>query len=279
MDKKIVPYWVVDEYILEVSERKDEILSFLSENCEFSIRPYQRFSNMNFPDEISAGIQKPRCGITYGSIQFVTKTLTETNLYPSSYYDPNRYHLMNYMSEYSPSVFLNKDGFFVSFIWLYKRLSYYQSILGKDIFVRPNSPKKLFTGLVVKSLDDLDLMYKTSSVSDSTMVFISSAKHLEKEIRYFIVDGKVVSHSQYHKDHEICITEDDHPDCRRLAQKVASMTDAFNNTFVCDVGLWNGFPYVVELNCINTSGWYLGDINAIMGALNDKIIRDYREYE
>lgn len=273
------PYWVVDEYMLEISERKNEILSFLNDNCECSIRPYQRFSSMNLPDQIDINNSKSICGIVYGSIQFVNRVVKEVNLYPSSYYDHTRFHLMNYMSEYSPSMFLNKDGFFVSYIWLYKRLSYYQSILGKKIFVRPNSPKKLFTGLVVESLDDLDMLYKSSSVSKNTMVFISSAKHLEKEIRYFIVDGKVVSHSQYHKDHEICITEEDDTECRNLAQKVADSTEEFHNTFVCDIGVWNGFPYVVELNCINTSGWYLGDINAIMGALNEKIIKDYNEYE
>ena len=273
------PYWIVDEYMLEVSERKNEILSFLNDNCECSIRPLQRFSSMNFPEQIDINSSKSTCGIVYGSIQFVTKAVKETNLYPSSYYDPTRYELMNYMSEYQPSLFLNSDGFFVSFMWLYKRLSYYQSILGKKIFVRPNSPKKLFTGLIVESTDDLDLMFKTSSVTYSTPVFISCAKHLEREIRYFIVDGQVVSHSQYHKNHEICITEDDDIECRKLAQKVADQTEEFHNTFVCDVGLWNGIPRVVELNCINTSGWYLGDINAIMGSLNDKLIKDYKDYE
>ena len=89
----------------------------------------------------------------------------------------------------------------------------------------------------------------------------------------------VYTHSQYHKNHEICITEDDDIECRKLAQKVADQTEEFHNTFVCDVGLWNGIPRVVELNCINTSGWYLGDINAIMGSLNDKLIKDYKDYE
>lgn len=273
------PYWIVDEYMLDISERKDEILSFLKSNCEYTIAPFKRFSDIDIPQQYQYGDSK--CGISYGSIQFVTRCMKQPNLivYPMSYYDHDYFHHIEYTSHFEPLDFLNNDGFYVSFIWLYKRFDYYQSILGKDIFVRPNSPKKLFTGTVARELSDLDLMFKTSAVSYNTMVFISSAKRLEKEIRYFIVDGKVVAHSQYHKDHEICISEDDDLECRKLAEKVASDAEPFRNTFVCDVGLCNGFAKVVELNCINTSGWYLADVNAIMTSLNEKIIQEFEEYE
>ena len=274
---KTKPYWIVDEYLLDISERKDEIISFLDKYCEYVIAPFSRFHNLDLPNEVIDGVTK--CGISYGSVQFASKCTREANLYPMSYYDETFFHVMHYTSKYDPSYFLNSDGFFVTYSWLCKNLSYYQSILGNKIFVRPNSPKKLFTGLVIENEEDLNILFKTSSVVGTTLLFISSAKHLSKEIRYFIVDGKVVAHSQYHSDHEIFISEDDNLECRELAQKMADDTDAFNNTFVCDVGLHNGVPKVVELNCINTSGWYLANVYDIMSALNTKIMNEFSNYE
>jgi len=271
------PFWLIDEHILEISERKNEILSYLENNCEYYVLPYQPFLSMNFPKEIVS--EQARCGIVYGSMQFVDRCTKETNLYPSSYYDYDYFHLNHYQSMFPPSYFLNHDSVFVTYSWLYNQLDYYQKLLGDRLFIRPNSPKKLFTGTVVENKDDLEMLEKTSGIVDKTLLNVSSAKHIEKEIRYFIVNGEVVSHSQYHQNHEIVITEDDDDRCRELAKCVGADSDPFYNTFVCDVGLHQSSPKVIEFNAINTSGWYLGDTNAIMSSLNDKLISEFIDYE
>ena len=273
---KTSPHWIVDEYMLEVSERKEEIVAYLEKQGNYTITPFTRIHKIDIPDDFSIG-SPFKCGIIYGSIQFVNKCLEQSCLYPGSYYSATGYQLQNYLSSYEPHYFLNRHGFFVPFRWMFGKFSYYQSLLGERIFIRPNSGKKLFTGQVVESIDDLNMLYKTSSVVDNTLVYISGAKELSHEFRYIIVDGKVVGHSQYHVNGEISITEDDNTECRALAQSLADDTDEFNNTFVCDVGLCDGLPFVIELNCINTSGWYLANVSDIMNALNEKLIKEFEE--
>lgn len=272
------PYWILDKYIIELSEKGDEIISSLeSDGCHYVIREYDRFGKVELSPELT-DFSNPLPGIVYGSIQFVEKYSAHSSMCPSSYYDSESYKVSDYLTRIKPELYLNSNGFLLPYDVLRKNYLQYTSILrDSKLFIRPNTGKKIFTGLIIDTNkpEEFDLLEKSTGVMANTLVWVSTAKHISAEYRYIIVDGSVISSSQYHKNGEIFISENNDPRARELAEHIANTSNSFYNTFVCDIGIYNDNPYVIELNCINTSAWYLADVDSIVTALNKKVLRDY----
>lgn len=278
------PYWLLDEFMLSVSERGDDILDAITKSeSPYYVTRYERFKNPDIPTElldISSSALRP--GIGYGSIQFVEKLVSSnTNLVPGSYYDHTSYKVSNYLTRINPRHYLNHNGFLLPYKILKENYIQYSEFL-KDskLFIRPDTGKKIFTGCVIDVNDPMEFvrLENSSAIIDNTLVWVSNAKHLSDEYRYIIVNREVVGCSQYHKNGEIHIKEGDNPVTRKLAETVAKQSDENYTTFVCDVGLWHNEPYVVELNCINTSSWYCADVYNIVNKLNAEVTREFNHY-
>lgn len=276
----MTPVWIIDQYILDVSERKDDIIHALEDNdIEYYIRSYDRFKKPDVPEHLSID-NPPVCGIVYGSIQFVEQYTKHTNLIPNSYYDNRHYSVSDYLCRHTPELFLNSDGFFLPYSVLKNNRNYYMQLLGSNsLFIRPNTGKKIFTGCVLKNDSDYVLLEQSSGITDTSMIWVSTAKEIREEYRYVIVNGSVVGGCQYHSNGDIHIEESDDDRCKNLASIIAKEAPEFHNTFVCDVGIssLDNKPYVIEINCINTSGWYMIEPNNIITQLNTAMSDEFIE--
>lgn len=148
-------------------------------------------------------------------------------------------------------------------------------------FIRPVHDMKVFAGMVIYS-GELEEWKETiqrysdgyTTLRPETPVSLSSVKDIEMEWRFFVVDGKVVSGSRYRhwglSDHRRI---DLSSEPWKFAQEMVNRWQPAE-AFVIDVAALNPFPdsepkpfSVIEVNCINSAGFYACDMSAVISAI------------
>lgn len=136
-------------------------------------------------------------------------------------------------------------------------------------FVKPFT-EKFFTGLVVESNEDLDKIQLTTSFIENEkdeLVLVSPVKKIDMEVRFFVLNGEVITgsvyrekglvkHSRVYSFHSSFLT------CKEMLSKATT-----NESFVLDLGLVEDSWKIVELNNLNSAGFYESDVDALVRAL------------
>lgn len=149
-------------------------------------------------------------------------------------------------------------------------------------FIRPVEDKKVFTGMVVhgEELDEWKVAIQRYSdgyirLRPETIIGVSSVKEIAMEWRFFVVGGKVITGSRYRQWGLTDIKEVDSTDeAWRFAQQMVDLwqpADAFviDVSFQTEAHTTGAFqPYkVIEINCINSAGFYASDMRAVVEAI------------
>lgn len=144
-----------------------------------------------------------------------------------------------------------------------------------DVFFKPTTDLKAFKGGVVEAGQTLNQFIHAGMVDVSLSKFIKSnglvlmaqVREIEREYRFFIVDGRVAACSQYLVNGSVKYDSyvplhlvDQASDWARLYQPARA--------FTMDLAvLKGGGVRIVEYNCINCSGLYHSDVSRLLGAL------------
>lgn len=144
---------------------------------------------------------------------------------------------------------------------------------GEEKFIRPCRDSKSFTGKLFTENQWFDLagfheIDKTEIFNEDTTIQIASPKDIQKEIRLWVVDGKVVTGSQYKLGTLILSDEKYEKDAEDFAEEMIKLFQPAR-AFVMDVCLTNGKWKIVEINCINASGFYKANAQKLLVALED----------
>jgi hypothetical protein len=159
--------------------------------------------------------------------------------------------------------------------------NYLRKMPQEEIFIRPDLDLKHFSGQVIDSIECADWLEDAMSlppesgsyaIDPEMLVCISTPKKIKAEWRYFIVGGKVVSGSMYRCHGQMKQEKVIESDVIYEAQGFA---DGWmpNKTCVMDLALYEcpstGLDKVgiIEFNCINSSGFYDNDVDAVFAAL------------
>lgn len=140
-------------------------------------------------------------------------------------------------------------------------------------FSRPSQDLKQYSGQVMtaKELHSFfsDIMQDQEGsyfVRPDFEVVLSTPKTVSAEWRWFIVDNQIISGSMYRAHDQMrCIKETDSAVIKE-AQKIADYWLP-DTCVVMDTALVDGEVKVIEYNCINASGFYDHDIDAVFKAL------------
>lgn len=146
-------------------------------------------------------------------------------------------------------------------------------------FIRPVLDLKAFAGGVQSVREIKSHMGSTQvenySFDADTMVSIAVPQVILAEWRFFIVNGKVIDGSRYRKNARL---DKQHVTSERLLFLAQQIADKWlpHPTCVMDLALphraehenENSGLKVIEFNCINSSGFYDNDVNAIVKAIN-----------
>jgi hypothetical protein len=156
----------------------------------------------------------------------------------------------------------------------------YKSNPSRHWFIRPAADLKQFSGYVDSNaelgahLSSMMMSYDRGelgsyALNPSTKVVLAEPKVIDAEWRWFVVGGKIVSGSMYRAHGQLRKLRELDQDVVNEAQ---SLADAWlpMDCVVMDTALVRGrFVKVVEFNCINCSGFYENDVDAVFKALWD----------
>ena len=140
------------------------------------------------------------CVVAHGDIELVSRIVGENRWIPGGFATIENFFVSSYLNHYR-EFWLNRDCTMLPFCELEKQKHFLFDSLGKDgqIFVRPDSPLKIFTGQVVRADSfraDVDYMGFYEFPKES-MVIVSSPKQVIREWRFVVCQRQVVAGCLY----------------------------------------------------------------------------------
>lgn len=262
--------WLVDQYMIDHNEQ-DVVGILHAQGFEVDVRAYNR---MERTPSLAPFVAND-CAIIYGSLQFVAQHKSLPIL-PGAYFQPNALQCSVYTNQIPAKLLLNENSIMATFGDVCRRPDFFKSIFGPQVFVRPNSSQKIFSGCLLNDWDsELSAMSQTSSVTDETIVVLSAPQTILSEHRMFVVNREVITATQYQKDGAVNLSSHSPKDAWDLAEQMANLQWQPDIAYVCDVAITPHGAKIVELNAISTSGWYLADIPALTHALSNAAVAEW----
>lgn len=144
---------------------------------------------------------------------------------------------------------------------------------GLEKFIRPTKDSKLFTGKVFSEEEWTDLSNRLlrSKKGEGSMIQIASPKKIYQEIRCWVVDRKVITASTYKIGSQVRYTEYIDSEGLIFAREMISLFQPAE-AFVLDICLVEQGWKIVELNCINSAGFYASDLQKLLIELENYYI-------
>jgi hypothetical protein len=97
-----------------------------------------------------------------------------------------------------------------------------------------------------------------------------SLKEIYAEFRFYVVDGKVITGSMYkhsNKVYYVNVTEFSDPELWKIAQERVDQWCP-NRAFALDIAMTENEYEVIEINAINSAGFYACDMGKFINAIN-----------
>jgi hypothetical protein len=146
---------------------------------------------------------------------------------------------------------------------------------GGEVFIRPCEDTKSFSGCVMDWVEFVKWQNNVVNLNDDlaplkpeTMVMFAPLKEIYAEYRFFIVDGSVITGSLYKRGG--VIVHDTNID-DRILEFTQNMVDLWQpaRAFVLDVADTPNGLKVIEINNINSAGYYACNISRIVQAMEN----------
>lgn len=202
----------------------------------------------------------------FGSIRLASAS-TQQSWHPGSFYGGN-HDFMVYKDKYQDNL-LNYDS-------KIQKLNEPIDWLPNEMkFIRPCADSKIITGAIFTKTKWEDKLIELDNNTYFTkdrfedLIQVGPVKKIYKEARIWVVDGKVVTSSYYRYGTNVEWMENVEPEGLEFAQRMVDIyqvADAFVMD-ICDTP--DGWK-IVEINCINCSGFYKGDMQKVLIALENK---------
>ena len=265
--------WLLDQYMVEHNEQNlPELLR--KEGFEVKVGQYDRFAS-NPPFLFSP----EDCVIVYGSMEFV-RLYQKAPYIPGVYFQEKAMECTTYISNIEKTgLLLNENHVFATFGELIRRKDFfYNAFETNQLFIRPNSGRKVFTGFSLnkKEFDkEISALSQLTSVMPETLILIAPSQEILEEYRLIIVNRQVITGSQYQRNGNIELSSKIPQEVEEMAYQIANTPWQPDIAYVCDIALTHKGPRVIELNAMSTSGLYLSDISKWSHALNQAAISEY----
>lgn len=147
---------------------------------------------------------------------------------------------------------------------IYNNLHLSGKTFDEDVFVKPLNDLKLYDAMVLpahtKMIDAIQIDPAKFSYIDEYSLVAPLCDNIQRECRFFVVNGEVVSYSQYRLNKSANVAKiNSKDDIVHVAKEYAKLYQPHDN-FVFDIAtLSNGDYKIIEYNCLNASGLYKSD--------------------
>lgn len=198
------------------------------------------------------------------------------NWYPGTYLNDN-FEFEIWRDGFGEENILNADSYItnVKYAW-YTYDLYLDNGEDESVFVRPTDDSKAFAGMVMTRIEFEKWHTNLENVEEvefqplhqNTQISICSVKNILAEYRCFVVDGKVVTGSLY-KRGKVVISDSIVDD--EIIDFAQNMVDKWQpaKAFVIDIADTDKGLKVIEINNINSAGFYECDVQKIIMALEE----------
>ncbi|MEO8165226.1 MAG: ATP-grasp domain-containing protein [Betaproteobacteria bacterium] len=181
---------------------------------------------------------KDACVISHGDIELVTRIHQERRWTPGAFCAVENFACCNYTCYYG-NYLLNRDYIMLPFGELDRCKDFLFDTVGRDdrVFVRPDSPLKLFTGQIATRdtfAADLEFMGFYEFPVNS-LVVVSSPKQILNEWRFVVANGKVIAGCQYKNGDNLDYQADYDGNAFDLAQSIAAIDYEPDPVWVMDI--------------------------------------------
>lgn len=251
-------YWVVQENIRDEATYADFIQALHDLNIEHTLIKVIPFSHEIIPDV------NPEGRIMVWGSTVLDLVAKHKGWIPGTFLNDN-FDQRIWLAKYPT---LNADAEIFAFGSL--------PVFEGQRFIRPVHDMKVFAGMVVYSVELEQWKETIQRYSDGyitlrpeTPVSISSVKDIELEWRFFVVSGRVVAGSRYRQwglsDHR---RVNDTSESWEFAQEMVNRWQPAE-AFVIDIAKEHNKTEltVIEVNCINSAGFYAADMRAVIEAI------------
>lgn len=201
----------------------------------------------------------------YGSVTIARLAKQKTNWKPGSFYGGN--HLYEAYSKFYGENLLNSQA------KVYKISDKIPWIEGKTQFIKPFEEAKIFTGKVFTESEWKDFVFEAlkstnNRIDENALVQVSETKKTLKEARIWIVGGEIIDGGYYKFSDEVSFEANVSIEGLEFAKQMIALHN-LENAFVMDICLTDEGWKIVEINCINSSGFYPNtNVRSIIKALN-----------
>jgi hypothetical protein len=268
-------YYIIQEAFQHEREEWKDLIHSL-ERLELS---YEIIKVLPFTDEIEFKTEREDI-FCFGGLK-LARLSKKQNWYPGCVMTHN--HNFNVYKNYYKENLLNYNSkifkFSDDFEW------------DGDFFVRPVLDSKVFTGKVFSPEDwrkerdrllnnlkkDRENGLITTSLTEATEIQVTTVKCIEKEFRFWIVNGEIVTSSLYRTgcfiNYSDVVDTEATEFCKQMME-VFQLAEAF----VMDVCLTDGEWKIIECGCINCAGFYRANIPKLLMAVEDFYNENYIEW-
>lgn len=226
------------------------------------------------------------CVVCYGSTNVIRK-LAAKKLSPGPWCAFQNFQFSTY-STYLGDFLLNRRYFLMPFVELCRRINEIAGYLGTndEIFIRPNTGVKTFSGHVLK-ISECELLSEYTR-ADALVVVAKPVNQIDVEWRYVIVNKSILTSSPYSINGEIQLDFDTmDPAIRDNAGANEFVNQILNRlkeldwepdiAWVLDVCLVQNNYYAVEINSFSCSGLYRCDYDKIVRTISDVALTEWKE--
>jgi hypothetical protein len=137
-------------------------------------------------------------------------------------------------------------------------------------FARPTKDTKTFTGQVFNKEEFIPFRNRIVDLheGEDIEIQISGIKSIQKEYRFWIVKGEIITASQYRLGnrtvYDSIVDENAYDFCRKMI-KIFEIDDAF----VIDICMSEDEYYIMECGCINHMGVYCANMQKLVMSLEN----------
>jgi len=207
----------------------------------------------------------------YGATRWIGKIHKANKWSPGTYYNPKTFRYDRYIKEWGSNV-LNSDGKIMTLGDL--SISNYKC--HDLLFIRPIKDEKEFAGEVIEFGKFADWYSKIShgeyTLGPACKVVVNEPRLIDREYRTYIVNGSVVTSSQYRVRNRLKVNTKVPEEIHKFAESCCE-TFCPAEIFCLDIGIVGKKLRIIEAGCINSCGLYASDENAIVSAINKFIDR------
>lgn len=284
--------WIIDKDIFEEYEERlvdsikksgsnvyfyDELVRVNSK--DYSVDDFKNYMLNKFTDKDIV--------VFHGSLEY-SKKLSHLPIYPGTFLTLENFECYNYYG-YFGDYLLNSNYMMMGLNDVLRNKDRLVDNLfaNESFFIRPSNGYKSFPGQILNYDNfesEFDILIKSYAGLDmNTLVLLSRKQELEEEYRFIVVDGEVISGSQYFDKDNIGtfkpyydrVCENDK--AIEFAIKMSKLYQP-DKAYTIDICKTKNNEYkLLELNSFNCASMYGNDYDKVVEAINKLAIKEYND--